>query len=263
MRMRLLAMLTLSANLLLLVGCADDQARSQLALTNAKISQIQQNVDLLDNKVSNQKLLDILNRLDDLQNQIDQLNGSLDAIKQNQQVFQANQEQINQGVQTQIVAVGGKSVDIDAISPNNSSAPVVASAAVSQGSVIRNGVATTSVASDKQLAKAVLDLKAHKFTLAIKELRTIIKTSKNQAVVADANYYLAVAYAANGEYRSSIWVAHKFVQANPRNSNAPDALMTMYIAQTQLGMKKSAAKTADWIFKSYPNSSVAKKLSGK
>ena len=38
-----------------LTGCADDQARQQIADTNQRLNQIQQNVGVLDNKVSNQK----------------------------------------------------------------------------------------------------------------------------------------------------------------------------------------------------------------
>ena len=66
MKKSLLAILGLSANLFL-IGCADDQARQQIADTNQRLSQIQQNVGVLDNKVSNQKVLDLLNQINDLQ----------------------------------------------------------------------------------------------------------------------------------------------------------------------------------------------------
>ena len=69
MKKSLLTILGLSANLFL-TGCADDQARQQIADTNQRLNQMQQNIVVLDNKLTNQKVLDLLNQIGDLQTQI-------------------------------------------------------------------------------------------------------------------------------------------------------------------------------------------------
>ncbi len=247
MKKCLLAVVVLSANLFL-IGCADDQARAQLADTDARLSQMEQTVSVLGNKVSNQKMLDILNKLDDLQNQIDQLNGNVATLQHNQQSYLDTQNQINQSIDQQLQSLGGSSVIVE--SNTISSAPV---------SMIKPKQKVVS-SNNSQLQSALKKIKSHDFNGAIKQLKTITSTSTDVGVKATANYYLSVAYAANGEYKNSIFIARKFVEENPSSVYAPDALFTVYISQQQLGMKKSAQTTATQIKKDYPNSGVAKKI---
>jgi TolA-binding protein len=240
MKKCLLTAIGLSANLFL-IGCADDQARTQLADTNMRLTQLEQTVGVLGNKVSNQKILDVLNKLDNLQNQIDQLNGNVGTIQHNQQSFQDTQNQVNQGIEQQLQGLGAAPI------AGVSSAPVGVNKSVSDS-------------ESAQLREALKKIKAHDFNAAIKQLKDLINASKDPVITANASYYLVVAYAAGGQYKDSIFTARKFVEENPRNKNAPDALFTIYISQQQLGMKKSADNTANLIKKNYPDSSAAKKL---
>ncbi|MFN7095029.1 MAG: tetratricopeptide repeat protein [Burkholderiales bacterium] len=245
MKRCLLAIVALSANLFL-IGCADDQARQQIADTNVRLSQVQQNVGVLGTKLSNQRLLDLLNKLDSLQSQVDQLNGSVATLKHNLQTYQSTQDQLYQSLQQQIQSlqrVAGQS-------PSDMAPKSDSSATISEG----------ITSSGNNLKLALTRIKKHDFAGAIKELKAIIKTVNDPAVVASANYYLSVAYAANGQYQESITVARKFVAENPQSRNAPDALRTIYIAQNQLGMTKSAANTAKRLIKEYPGSAAAKKV---
>jgi TolA-binding protein len=266
----LLAIVILSANLLL-TGCADDQARAQLADTNTRLSLLEQNVGLLGNKVSNQKGLDLLNKLDELQSQVDQLNGIVSTLKQNQQTYQTTQDQINRGLQDQIqpnVTGATPSVATTAKSDEGGDSDTVDNA----DSISNNKNIPQNVSQDKaktqdkakvdkdKLDAALKRLKAHDFNNAIKQFKSIIDTSKDVQVSSTASYYLAVAYVANKQYKNAIAVARKFVTANPDNSNAPDALRIVYISQTELGMTKAAANTANSLLKTYPNSDAAKKL---
>ncbi len=217
----------------LLMGCADDQARAGLADTDIRVSQLEQNVGVLNNKVANQKLVDLINKLDDLQSQIDQLNGAVASLQHNQQSFQDTQAQLNQNIEQKLES----------------------SMTFSQ---------TTNVQSDNdernQLVGSVKKIKARNFSGAIKQLNVLIAQSKHADVVGSASYYLTIAYAADGQYKNAIWVARKFINENPKSPNAPDVLFTLYLSQQQLGMKKSADNTADILKKSYPDSAATKKL---
>lgn len=227
------SLLVLTITNFLLIGCADDQARARLADTEIRVSQLEQNVGVLNNKVANQKLVDLMNKLDDLQSQIDQLNGAVASLQHNQQSFQDTQAQLNQNIEQKLES----------------------SLALSQAT---NGQSDNNERS--QLVSSVKKIKAHNFSVAIKQLNTLITQSKNADVVADASYYLTIAYAADGQYKNAIWIARKFIDENPKSPNAPDVLFTLYLSQQQLGMKKSAASTAEILKKSYPESAATKKL---
>lgn len=238
MKKRLLTAIGLSATFFV-VGCADDQARNQIAATNAQVSQLQETVGVIGTKVSTQKLVDILNKLDDLQNQVNELNGNVDTLKQTQQEYKTSQDQLYQSLEQQIQALQ-KGTPVPSPVPTNTTA--------------------TADNSSENLKSALKKVKARNFPQAIQDLKKIINTSDNPNTIASANYYLSVAYAANGQYKDSIATARKFINDNPDNNNVPDALRTIYICQTQLGMKKSAANTANQLLSKYPNSEAAKKV---
>lgn len=252
----LVLILGLASNIFLLCSCADDQARAQIADTNARLAKLQGNVGVIDNKVSDQKMIDVLNRLDNLQNQIDQLNGSVSTISSDQKNYQATQEQLYQSIEQQIQGLQqatGQKV--------TSPARVVASSVSSerkQISASSPSVSRTQASGD--LKSALRKIKSRNFSQAIKELKNIIDTSDDPKIVSNATYYLTVTYAANNQYKDAIATGRKYAEDYPDSPNAPDALRTVYISQKQLGMKQSASKTANQIIQKYPNSDAAKKI---
>ena len=242
-------------------GCADDQARAQIADTNARLDKLQGNVGVINNKVSDQKQIDILNKLDELQNQIDQLNGNVSTVSHDQKNYQATQDQLYQSIEQQIQSLQqatGQKVTSPKV--NASEGAVVATTAVATAAVADKTSADTAKASNANLKSALLKIKKRNFPQAITELKNIINTSQDPQTVANATYYLTVTYAANSQYKDAIATGRKFATDNPDSPNAPDALRTVYISQKQLGMKQSAAKTANLIIQKYPTSDAAKKV---
>jgi TolA-binding protein len=249
----LIVLFGLSASIFL-SSCADDQARAQIADTNARLAKLQGNVGVIDNKVSDQKMIDVLNKLDSLQSQIDELNGKVATVSNDQKTYQATQDQLYQSIEQQIQSLGGQPISQKAIPPK-----VAASAIV----VKRSASSTNKAASQTSggdLKSALKKIKSRNFPQAIKELKNIINTSQDASTVQNATYYLTVTYAANSQYKDAIVTGRKFASDYPDSQNVPDALRTVYISQKQLGMKQSAAKTAALIQQKYPDSDAAKKI---
>ena len=262
MKKSLLAVLTLSANLFL-ISCADEQARSQIADLNNRLSQIQDSLTSVNSKVASQKSLDTVNKMNDLQDQIDQINGNVSTIGSNQKKFQDTQNQVNQSVQQQIASLNGSS---------SNGAKVVASSAYKkqssnkhQASIGANDASAPAVSVDngderQKLKDAFNKIKAHNFKPAISQLKDLIANSNSSLTVDTATYYLAVAYAASGQYKNSIDSAKTYLENNPNGKDAANAMRTIYISQSQLGMQKSAMKTAHELIKKFPDSESAKKV---
>lgn len=240
MKRRLLTILGLSANLFL-IGCADDQARQQIADTNQRLNQIQQNVGVLDNKVSNQKMIDLLNQISDLQNQINQINGRVTNLEQGQKSGQGDLGQQVQSLDLRVQAL---------------------ESSVATGSVRSPALKSTMTDNgmNAQLQDAVKQIQANNLQPAISQLKNIMATSSDKAVAANARYFLSVAYVANAQYKEAISEANKFIAANANNKYVPDALRVIYISQSQIGNTAGAKATAKRLIKSYPNSEAAKKV---
>ena len=247
----LVVFLLLSTNIFLF-GCADDAARAQIADTNARLDKLQGNVRVIDNKVSDQKMINVLNKLDSLQNQINELNGSVSTISHDQKTYQATQDQLNQSIEQQIQGVGTAT----------STRKVIASEP--EANNVRDYASSSKVAATSgDLKSALKKIKNRNFPQAIKELKNIIATSQDPETVQNATYYLSVTYAANNQYKDAIGTGRKFATDFPNNPNAPDALRIVYISQNQLGMVKSVAKTGVLINQKYPNSDAAKKIASE
>ncbi|MEN9947095.1 MAG: hypothetical protein RLZZ293_1481 [Pseudomonadota bacterium] len=241
MKKSLLAILGLSANLFL-IGCADDQARQQIADTNQRLNQIQQNVGVLDNKVSNQKVLDLLNQVSDLQSQINQLNGRITTLEQGQSSGQGDIGQQLQALDLRVQAL---------------------ESGISSGHSSRNTVRTPTNNKPStltpELQDAIKKIQGNETEQAINELHQIIN-SGDKASASQARYFLSVAYLASNQAKSAITEANKFIADNGNSKYVPDALRLVYIAQSQLGNNVAAKQTAKKLIKSFPNSEAAKKV---
>ncbi len=244
MKKSLLAIFGLSANLFL-IGCADDQARQQIADTNQRLNQLQQNIGVLDNKVSNQKVLDLLNQISDLQNQINQLNGRVTTLEQGQKTGQGDAGQELQSLDLRVSALES--------AINGSSSPRAYTPAK----------ATVASGTNSQLQDAIKKIQSNNLTGAISELKDIMANSSDKAVAANARYFLSVAYVANAQYKDAVSEANKFIAANANNKYVPDAMRVIYISQTQMGSTTAAKATAKRLIKSYPNSEAAKKVAAQ
>lgn len=244
MKIRLLTILGLSANLFL-IGCADDQARQQIADTNQRLDKIQQNVGTLDNKVSNQKELDLLNQLNDMQNQIDQLNGRVSNLEQKQKTGQGNQNQQLQALELRV-----QGLESGSYTGNNSN---ITPTKPAQTSPKANYVDKGS------LQAAIKKIQNNQIPEAVTELKSLLN-NPNRTTAIEARYFLSVAYAANGDYKEAIHEANRFIAEDKNNKYAPDALRVIYIAESQLGNSSEAQAAAKRLIKTYPHSNAAKKV---
>ena len=249
MKKCLLTISILSANLFI-IGCADDQARQQIADTNQRLNQLQQSVSVVNNKLTNQKTLDLLNQIDSLQNQINQLNGKIAELEQGKSSSGADTQQQIQSLDMRVAALEGSGGGSTA---NDAKAKMIAPAVAV--------VETKSSNNDEaKLDAAIAKIKSNKIASATADLKEIISTGGNSASAKEARYYLSIAYVADSKYSNAIDEANKYISVSPKGKNVPDAMRVVYIAQTQMGNNAAAKATASKLLKSYPNSPAAKKV---
>ena len=247
---------------ILLYGCADNQSRSQISDTNTRLSQLETNIGVLDNKVSNQKVIDTLNKLNSLQSQIDQLNGNIATMGNNQQKNQDVQDQLFKSINQQLQDLRNQIT-----APATTAKPTSAANNDDTADVANDDTSNTPTTTDNNnvsdsdsLNTAIKQVKQHHFADAIQILKSLIAGSHNTTILAKANYYLSLSYVGNGDYKNGITQGRKFITNYPHNANVPDALLTIYIAQNQMGWATSAHKTKTLLLKQYPHSKAANKL---
>jgi TolA-binding protein len=232
----------LSASLYL-IGCADDQARAQIADTNIRLSQIEQTVGVLGNKVNNQQVLDLVGKIDEMQNQINQLNGAIANLQHDLKTNLDTQNQLNQTFAQQL----GLDFNKESVITSNTDESKI-------------NLNNNSSNSNIDLPDILKQIKSHNFRDAVNNLKYFIANNPDNIKKSLALYYMAIAYAASGKYKDAIYNARRSIELNPNSINIPDVLFTIYLSQKQLGMKKSALNTALTLKNKYPNSNATKKI---
>jgi TolA-binding protein len=245
-----------------LFGCADNQAREQIIDTNNKLSQLQDTVTAINVRLARESAIGTINQLNNLQGQIDQINGQMATLNANQQNYVTTQKQIFDSLQQQIQNISlqqeSSTLHNNTSDEDSDSNADVESNAMVQNSNNQQDVSSINVAS--KLAKSVNNLKNHKLKIAIGELKTIIASSHDNAILEKANYYLTLGYFANNQPKEGILTGRNFVRNYPKNKHSPDVLLIIYNTQKQLGLNKEAKFTKRLLFGHYPNSQVTQHL---
>jgi len=113
-------------------------------------------------------------------------------------------------------------------------------------------------AAEKQAYEAALNqFKLGNYQLSITSFQNFMTNFSSSELLPSAQYWIGNAYYAMRDYKSSIAAQQKLVRLWPENAKAPDALLNVASAQTELGQSKEARETLRTLVKKYPSSSAS------
>ncbi|WP_199102697.1 tol-pal system protein YbgF [Aquitalea sp. ASV11] len=240
--------LALSAALLLtLSACA---TTSDIEATRYQIDQVnrQANARLteVESKLSNEKLLEMVNQVESLKAEVAKLRGEVEVANYNLQTTQKRQNDLYNdldGRLSHLESAGKEAAAQQAASQPASSQPAAAN--------------DTQTSPDYD--KALNLLRARDFAKATAALSLYIQQNPNAPQAIDALYWLGVAHTAQRQYDAAIEIHRRFAEQYPDNPKAPDALRNVANCQRDLGQVDIAKATLKRLIKLYPSSSAAQK----
>ena len=239
--------LALSAALLLtLSACA---TTSDIEATRNQIDQVNRQASArlseVESKLSNEKLLEMVNQVDSLKAEVAKLRGEVEVANYNLQTTQKRQNDLYNDLDGRLSHL--ESAGKEAAAQQNASQPVANSAAA----------ADTQTSPD--FDKALNLLRARDFAKATSALSLYIQQNPNAPQAVDALYWLGVAHTAQRQYDAAIEIHRRFAEQFPDNPKAPDALRNVANCQRDLGQVDIAKATLKRLIKLYPSSSAAQK----
>jgi tol-pal system protein YbgF len=237
--------LALSAALLLtLSACA---TTSDIEATRNQIDQVNRQASArlseVESKLSNEKLLEMVNQVDSLKAEVAKLRGEVEVANYNLQTTQKRQNDLYNDLDGRLSHL--ESAGKEAAAQQAASQPAAANAADTQ----------TSPDYDKALNL----LRARDFPKATAALSLYVQQNPNTPQAVDALYWLGVAHTAQRQYDAAIDIHRRFAEQFPDNPKAPDALRNVANCQRDLGQADSAKTTLKRLIKLYPASSAAQK----
>mgnify|MGYP003595029477 CR=1 FL=1 len=234
-----------SALLLLLTGCA---TTSDLEDTRRQIDQVNKQASTrlaeMESKLSNDKLLEMVNQLDGLKADVAKLRGDVEVLNYTVQTMQKRQNDLYNDLDGRLSQLEG----------SRKSAAVAAAPAQAPAS---NPAAGAQPGPDYD--KALNLLRNRDFPKAVDALKSYIQQNPNTPEAVDATYWLGVAHTALRQYDAAIDLHRRFVEQHPDHPRAPDALRNVGNCQRDMGQVDVAKATFRRLIKLYPASSAAQK----
>ncbi|MEP7060964.1 MAG: tol-pal system protein YbgF [Betaproteobacteria bacterium] len=227
----------------------DNEARRKIDSTEARVTQIQRELDArlgaLEQQLKSQGLVDLFNQVEQLKADIARLRGQVEVLTNDIEQQQKRQRDLY--------------VDLDTRLRKIESAPVAPTAA-DTGAPVSPTVNATPGAGEQKAYDAALDqFKRADYAGAIGSFGAFVKSYPQSPLAASAQYWVGNAQFARRDFRAAIVAQRTLIQQYPDSPKVPDAMLNVASAQSELGDNASARKTLEDLIVRYPSSEATTK----
>jgi len=224
----------------------DDEARKQInqlkSQTDARQKSIEERLAAIDAKLGQMdssgqnRVVDLAQMIDSLKQDMAKLRGQIEILANQTETLERRQKDLY--------------VDLDNRLRKIEQTQTQLQDKMSQGE--------RSAAAEKQAYETALNqFKLGNYQLAITNFQNFMTNFSSSDLLPSAQYWIGNAYYAMRDYKSAIAAQQKVVRLWPENSKAPDALLNIASAQTELGQSNAARETLRTLVKKYPSSSAS------
>jgi tol-pal system protein YbgF len=243
----------------------DEEARKRIDATNAKLAQVQKDLETRLAALEQQGLVDLLNQVELLKVEVAKLRGQLEVMTYELEQAQKRQKDLYLDLDSRLRKFEGGPTASGADAPSADAAAPVAGAVAAGGSLTgasdagaASGLATTP--AEQRAYDAALDqFKRGDFPGAIQSFSAFVKAYPRGMLAASAQYWIGNAQFARKDYRAAIAAQRQLLATYPDSQKVPDALLNIASAQGELGDSAAARRTLEEVIAKYPLSEAAVK----
>jgi tol-pal system protein YbgF len=221
----------------------DDEARRKIESTDARVTQVQRDLDarlsVIEQQLKSQGLIDLFNQVEQLKADIARLRGQVEVLTNDIDQQQKRQKDLY--------------VDLDTRLRKIESMPAAPVADVAPPAVPAANAAPGP--GEQKAYDAALDqFKRADYNGAIGSFGAFVKTYPQSPLAASAQYWVGNAQFARRDFRAAIAAQRTLIQQYPDSPKVPDAMLNVASAQSELGDNASARKTLEDLIARYPSS---------
>jgi tol-pal system protein YbgF len=231
----------------------DDEARKRIAETNAKLSQVQKQLDdritALESQLKSQGLVDLFNQVEQLKADIAKLRGQVEVMTFEVEQSQKRARDLYVDLDTRLRKLEGGPG-----SPGAGDAPPAASAATSAPPAV------AAPANEQRAYDTALDqFKAGNYAGAIVNFTAFVKAYPKSPLAPSAQYWTGNAQFAQKDFKGAMASQQKLVATWPDSPKVPDALLNIATCQFELSDAAGSRRTLESVVTRYPQSDAAAK----
>jgi tol-pal system protein YbgF len=240
---------------------------------SATVSDLEKRVTRLENRLNNQNLADMIQRVDQLQRDMQQLIGDIEVQSHELKSLREQQRKIYSDIDQRLRQLEGGNRSSSAPAQTQPStttggmptSPVPVAPRSGGGAPGSQQPAATSAMSEveRNVARSAYErgfnlLKQGRYELAAKSLTAFLETYPKAAYADNAQYWLAEANYAQENYKVALQEFRKVIDNYPNSPKRADAMLKIGYTYDELGDKKLAMQTLNTIVSTYPKSTAAR-----
>ena len=228
---------------------------------------IEQRLQVIERRLDNQGMADVLNRLANLQQQIQQVVGNMEVQAHDIDSMKKRQRDLYLDIDRRLQQVEKELDDLKAAQQHGGAVAQSpdASGTMSGAPIAGGGSATASPAGsavDRQLDREAYQrafnlLKQGRYSLAIASFKAFLETYPKAEYADNAQYWMGEAYYVQKHYKEAIAEYQKVLDQYPKSNKRPDALLKMGFTYELMNDLPKAKLMLNKVIKDYPDSSVA------
>ena len=237
----------------------DDEARKRITASNARIDQLQKDMDdrvgQLERQLKSGALVDLANTVEGLKSDVAKIRGQIEVLTYELEQSQKRQRDLYVDLDARMRKLEG------APGPaTGDAAPADAAAAGAAAAAPAVASPVASTAAEQRAYDAALDqFKRGDFQGAITGFTAFVKTNPKSALAPSAQYWIGNAHFARKDYKAAIASQRQLLLAWPDSPKVPDALLNVASAQSELGDSAAARRTLEELVGKFPQSDAAAK----
>ena len=252
----------------------DNEARQRIADTNARLAQVQKQLEdrlaTLESQIKSQGLVDLFNQVEQIKSEIARLRGQQEVLTYELEQAQKRQRDLYVDLDTRLRKLESGPQASGETPPANQGAaagnpPPFSPPNVSAGGQPPAGVAPparppSDPAVEQRAYDAALDqFKRGDYGGAIANFSGFVKNYPQSPLAPSAQYWIGNAQYARKDYRASITAQRLLITNYPTSPKVPDALLNVASAQSDLNDNAAARRTLEELMQKYPQSEAAVK----
>ena len=235
----------------------DEEARKRITATNARIDQLQKDLEdrvaQLERQLKSGALVDLANNVEGLKSDVAKIRGQIEVLTYELEQSQKRQKDLYVDLDARMRKLEGSP------GPTADGAPADPAASGASGAATGASPLPSTPAEQRAYDAALDQFKRGDYQGAITGFTAFVKTSPKSALAPSAQYWIGNAHFARKDYKAAIASQRQLLLAWPDSPKVPDALLNVASAQSELGDSSAARRTLEELIGKFPQTDAAAK----
>jgi len=238
----------------------DEEARKRITATNARIDQLQKDLEdrvaQLERQLKSGALVDLANNIEGLKSDVAKIRGQIEVLTYELEQSQKRQRDLYVDLDARMRKLEGS----PGPSADGAPADTAASGTGASSNAASGAAQLSSTPAEQRAYDAALDqFKRGDYQGAITGFAAFVKSNPKSVLAPSAQYWIGNAHFARKDYKAAVASQRQLLLAWPDSPKVPDALLNVASAQSELGDSAAARRTLEELIGKFPQSDAAAK----